>query len=359
MSATLDFSYGATRLRNIRITETRQGRKGGRVATELEVDDRRVQPTRRFWKSFFHRFGINDNVFRYFTPTEVFERVSQESKEDRLQYCLQHGTHGTQMLAVTSPNRPIIDHGKISELVRRHDGRETGYANGIVTSDHAPRSGFVPIQIGADMFRKRFVLDTPIDGFGSPKLHLSLMREICSNGAVGYAPAFRAEIPVGKDIQYSIARALESYDNDGGYAALRQRFESAQTSWASVREVLSLYNTVRNLGDRGEPGIEDLLKGLRACAGDLNAIYGLANMEAMSNKRQRVLPARCRVYDLINYASEAATHHVGGYSSTRLQAYIGQLITDEYDMEGTAKDVGDYRDFFMAGPEPGPAPSVN
>ncbi len=30
-----------------------------------------------------------------------------------------------------------------------------------------------------------------------------------------------------------------------------------------------------------------------------------------------------------------------------LQAYIGSLISDEYDMEGTAQTVTDFTDFFV------------
>ena len=43
--------------------------------------------------------------------------------------------------------------------------------------------------------------------------------------------------------------------------------------------------------------------------GDLQRIYGMANLDALSVKRQRTLPAACKVYDLLNFASEVATHH--------------------------------------------------
>ena len=35
----------------------------------------------------------------------------------------------------------------------------------------------------------------------------------------------------------------------------------------------------------------------------------LANVDTLSAKRQRTLPAACKVYDLLNFASEVATHH--------------------------------------------------
>ena len=82
-------------------------------------------------------------------------------------------------------------------------------------------------------------------------------------------------------------------------------------------------------------------------AGDLHALYGVANLESLSSKRQRVLPAKCRVYDLINFASEVATHKAPASGRGRLQAYIGTLISDEYDLEGTAEKVPEFADLFL------------
>ena len=99
-------------------------------------------------------------------------------------------------------------------------------------------------QVAGDSFQNKFVIDTPIDGFGRPSVYLSLLRLICSNGAVGYSPAFRSELSVGKGddgVAFALTRVLDGFNNEDGYAALRQRFESATKSWASVNEVNRLY----------------------------------------------------------------------------------------------------------------------
>ena len=59
------------------------------------------------------------------------------------------------------------------------------------------------------------------------------------------------------------------------------------------------------------------------------------------------LPAKCRVYDLVNYASEVATHHADSAGAWQLQAYIGKLIADEFDLEGTADGGADFDAFFV------------
>lgn len=101
--------------------------------------------------------------------------------------------------------------------------------------------------MAGDGFQHRFVLDTPVDGFGRPSVYLSLLRLVCSNGAVGYSSAFRSELSVGKGdegVAFALVRVLEDFNNEDGFAAMRQRFESAARSWASVNEVHKLYKTL-------------------------------------------------------------------------------------------------------------------
>jgi hypothetical protein len=83
-------------------------------------------------------------------------------------------------------------------------------------------------------------------------------------------------------------------------------------------------------------------------SGGLHETYGLANLDALSIKRQRVLPAKCRVYDLLNFATELATHHANAAGNRVLQAQVGSLISEEFDLEGTAESVTDFADFFAA-----------
>ena len=55
-----------------------------------------------------------------------------------------------------------------------------------------------------------------------------------SNGMIGYAPAFRTHISIGRDplagIEGPVGRAMDSFSHEEGYAALRDRLESARRS---------------------------------------------------------------------------------------------------------------------------------
>jgi hypothetical protein len=355
-----NFEYGYTNVRDFRVQSQRNPRTGRVHISTIQLQGESLKPTRRFWKSFFMRFGIADNVFRYFEPAEVFERISQRAADDSLRYCVERDEEGQgRLLAVSNPQRALIRYGEVRDLVGQYDGLDSGYDQGIVTSTHRPRSGDQTFTIRGDQFQHRFVLETPVDGFGHPRIFLSFLRMVCSNGAIGYSRAFRSDISLGKDIGHCISRALESYDNGDGYAALRQRFESAQRSWASVHECTKLYKLLIKMKQEHESTKETLIRDMSRLTGNLNELYGLANLDALSIKRQRVLPARCRVYDVINFASEVATHHASAAGNRSMQAFIGSLISDEYDLEGTAEAAPDFGDFFVAGNEDGPRPSLN
>ncbi|MBC8876255.1 MAG: DUF932 domain-containing protein [Planctomycetes bacterium] len=354
------FDYRYTKVRNLCASGERHARTGRMNVTSVQVDGEEAAPTKRFWKSFFLKFGISENVFRYFEPAEVFDRISERAADDMVRCCIERDRKGkARLLAVSNPARSLIQYGETTDLVSRYGGRDVSYADGIVTSTHTPRSGDQPFQIGADRFQHRFVMETPVDGFSHPKIYLSYLREICTNGMVGYTRAFRSDVSLGNDIGHCISRALESYDNGEGYAALRQRFESAQTSWASLRECMQLYKALIKVNDRKEVTTDTLARDFHRMTGRLNELYGLANLDAISVKRQRVLPARCRVYDLLNFASEVGTHHSTTEGGRSMQAFIGTMISDEFDMEGTAETVTDFADFLVADKNVGSPTSLN
>lgn len=76
-------------------------------------------------------------------------------------------------------------------------------------------------------------------------------------------------------------------------------------------------------------------------------IYGVANVNVLSDKKQRLLPAKCRVYDLINFASEIATHKADAKVAHKFHSFIGDMLTKEFDLEGTATKRKDFADFFL------------
>lgn len=362
--------YGIAQVRDLVCTTRKvpgDKHRGPRsVVDSIVVDGEPLRTSKRFWTSIQCRFGFSPNVFRYFDHDEVFKRISERAPNNKIRYCIERDAdHKGTLLAVTNPNAAAIRNDQLHDVLSKYGAQDVTYSNGIVRSTHKPRVGASPFTIAGDEFINQFVIDTPIDGFGRPSIYLSMLRLVCSNGAIGYGKAFRSEISGGKtddELGFALTRAMEGFNNEEGYAAMRDRFNSAAHSWASVNESQRLYRLLTSLAHSGsleKKGREHVdgevietaspvFHNYHNMTGDINEIYGISNLDTMSTKRQRTLPSACKVYDLINFATEIASHHSHEFGGRKLQAYVGDLISSEYDLEGTVDRFNDYRDFFIA-----------
>jgi hypothetical protein len=358
-----EFEYGLCNIKDIEVVRDRDASHGKRKCPQVTLKGEPVGTTPRFWNSLHRRFGFTENIFRFFSYEEVFDRISSVAKNDQFRFCVERRTGGNdQLLGVSNPSASIIRSENLEQILEEYDSSDVQYNNGVVTSRHKLRNdaGF---KIAGDIFQNRYVLDTPIDGFGRPCIYLSLLRLRCANGAVGYSPTFRSELSLGKGekrAEFAIERALDGFNNEEGFAAMRQRFESASNSWASMHEAQTLYrllvkshhngDLVGRIGTDGASlgsGRDSLLQSFRDRFGDFAEIYGLANPDSLSQKRQRTLPSKGRVYELLNFASEVASHHLKPGTDRQIQAFIGDLISKEYDLEGTCERFGDWQDFMI------------
>jgi hypothetical protein len=90
-----------------------------------------------------------------------------------------------------------------------------------------------------------------------------------------------------------------------------------------------------------------LLTAFHRLTGDVSHLYGIANPDALSVKRQRSLPTKAKVYDLINFVSEIATHHAKEEGARAAQVWLGTLISGEYDLENSCDAFDSFQDFFI------------
>lgn len=341
--------YGFANLRDIKVEKIIDEKNPKKSNVKIELDGKQFAPSARFWRSFFSRYHISESVFRYFSHEEVFQRISSKVRADDFRYCSEEHENGNNvLLAVSSPERTVIRAGTVERVVQAYGSVETEYHEGLVTSTHIPRSGEFQYRIGPDEFKNRYVIKTPIDGFGEPQIYLSLFRMICANGAIGFTPAFRSEVRTGKDPEHAITRALSCFDNAKGYSQMAARFEVAQCSWASLFEVQRVYNQLIKLKFSEPEFGSNALNRLYELTGRPQELYGLANLDQLSEKRQKVLPAKCRVYDLLNFLTEMASHHLSHDQALKLHALTGSFLADDYDLEGSADHVQSFADLFLA-----------
>lgn len=352
----------------VEVVDVPGSKKGEKAIQSILVDGEPIKPTGRFWESIYATFGINKGFFKYFTYAEVFQRLAERTSQS-VRLCVEKRGEDKSLLAVTSLNKPVILY---EDLVQALDGRnmvgELSYCNGIVSSTHVPTRGSNEFSIGGDKFQNRFVMQAPVDGYGQPNIFLSLLRYVCTNGAVGFANSFKTALGLGQggdSIQYTLRRALDAFSNEEGYALLRDRFQAAMRSWASIREQQSLYKLVLDLqGDKTLRGNVDklnfnpddlqvgfgsaLMRSFARATSDPFQTYGITDHNLLTPKKQRTLPVGCKVYDMINYASEMATHFVSPENARRLQVWIGDILSGDYDLEDSCDQFTDFQDLFVA-----------
>lgn len=329
---------------------------GGKAIKAVVIDDEPITPTDRFWNSLYARFHLNKSFFKFYTHQEVFDRIVEREHESSVRVCIERDTEtgDARLMAATGLNKPVIIYDDLLEILDNIGADPGGvrYDNGIVTSSHEPRIGGGQFDITGDKFRNKFELHAPIDGYGNPNFYLSLLRLICSNGMVGFARAFQSTLALGSgsdNIHFTLQRALDGFQNEEGYAQIRDRFEAGAHSWASLREQQELHQVLVSL--QRDPKLSQ--ERAREIASQFEDISGRPleiyhkDPTLFSDKRRRTLPVECKVYDMINFATEVATHDVSEHSARKLHAWVGGLLSTDYDLEGSCDAFDDWRDFFL------------
>ena len=310
----------------------------------IVINNETMQTTDRFWNSLYSRYNISDSFFKYFSHEEVFTRIINSNANTNLKLTVESSKdQPARALALAGANREVVPQKQIVNLFNEHKGRDIKYKDGVITAVFTPPSGVQDINIGNDKYRNNYVMTVPLDGYGMPKIHLSLLRLLCTNGIFGYGKAFESGITAVHDPMAVLGRVLDAYDNDQGFDALASRIEKAQQSYASFREVVKLEGTLLKT-EVGSKRIDEY----RSLTGFVQKQYGIANPESIATKKQMLLPTKVRVSELIDFATEIATHHSKQYESDRLNAWVGTMLCSEYDLEGSANGkIKEFKDFHL------------
>jgi hypothetical protein len=276
------------------------------------------------------------------------------------------------LLACSSPTKNSLDDGTFKNILAHTPSARVEYSEGVFLTRHELKHD-MGFEIGKDKFEAGITLETPIDGYGSPSIYLTLVREVCTNGGIAMSPVFKSGLTIGKKdaAENIVSRALQSFNNEDGLFAMRDRMRAAQTSQASVAEAYKLAKIIGKFHDsdfnaqflantEGYDANQSEENGTRHTArnnilhllgertGDLRAIYGIASLNTLSEKRMRALPTKCSVYDLINLSTELATHAVAPDAGRKLHSYFGDMIATEYDLEASGKEFTTFDDFVTS-----------
>ena len=365
-----DIDYRTTAIDEIKC-QTFTNEKGKREIDCIIVDGKEVTPTQRFWDSLCSKYGFGTTIFNYFSYDEVFDRIASVRADDEITVAIQDTParedekFEPKLLAVSSVDKPMMTRDMIVDLADEIGARSIKYRDGFITTEHEPASSIQMLVGGHDSHEPMLTLDTPIDGYGKPNIYLSLIREVCSNGLIGMARAFRSGIILGtnESAVNVVERTINSFNNEDGFMAMRDRLDSAMGSWASIFELTKLSRLIQGLkpesfkpdfkstvvGAQKDPSVlrGNLLEDLYCKSGDVREIYGVANQDSISEKRMKQLPTQCTVYDLLCFASEIATHQLQPGAAMKFQSYFGTMVSNDiYDLEGSCDDYEEFTDFF-------------
>lgn len=353
--------YQRVKLGNVRF-QVRTSQTNKQTIEEVDLDGTTCKSTDRFISSLSSLYGFNRTIFNFFHPNEVVERISQTKARDEIRVAVVEKEDGKKVaLGASFIGKPYLHADEVHNMLAMSSipSNKISFNDGVIESWHDLRFGESNLKVGSDEFIAGFVMHTPIDGYGSPNAYLSMLRQICTNGMVALSQAFRSTISLGSVKGSAIptmTRFVESYNDEAGYCALKDRLESSTKSWASIREahdlmkvlnnpnMNSIHNGVKNGND--EFGT-DINQRLNSMAGSATKLYSLSTATAISAKRAAKIPMQCSVYDLINFATEVASHRANAQQRRMIDGWIGSLIGNEFDLEGTKQANETFTDMFL------------
>ena len=302
------------------------------------------QTTGRFISTLAKKLKFSSNIFKYFSPSEVLERVGEQNPDCRFMVTFDH--HTNQILGLVDEDKkflpPAIACPVFSEDPRV---RSVSYENGIWSADLHLDEVF-EVQKSGDYFR-RFKICYPVDGVGMPCIYLSMLRQVCSNGSTARVAEFRTDIEINDESGLHLSRLLSSFNNQHGFSALEERLGIAQSTAASVRELMEIDNMLQNhVSDKHSYRL--LHNRLDEIAGEPCFIYGTTTLNNIPAKKRALLPVNCSVNDLLNFCSELTSHHGNLLNNAvSFDVATGKMLAHEFDLEGMYHRNNKSPDFFL------------
>jgi len=321
-------------------------------------DGRRLTISNRFWNSWCSLYNQGRSIFDLFSHAEVFDRIYRERGDmvrlaiETNQVSYNEATHG-KLLSCTSPKKPLLPLADAVALANKYEGNAVQYNEGIVTGVFdCPFP--TPYHIAGEEYKTQFMLQMPVDGYGMPQSYLTLLREICANGMVGMAKAFKTSFRLGKgedNILEVLDRAMITFSAEEGFHSFKTRLETAAHSWASFNEASCLYQTISGAMLADSLPIKErvvIAEKFDDMCGNPLKYYGLTGRSELSTRRAKTIPVNTTVYEMMTFASEVATHELHDPAAkNRINAWIGSTISNEYDLENTMSEFREWKDFFV------------
>ena len=312
----------------------------------LVLDGATYKLSDRFYKTLAAELGIPYGVFGFFTPHEVMTRAAEKLPDLPLRVTVD--TAQGQALGLTQ-NKGLPMPVRFIENVLHEDRRlqEVEYGNGVLS---ALLDLDDPWEVPNDStYHVRVRCRVPVDGVGMPDMSLATWRQVCSNGAVAETSLFRTKMEIKDNSGEHFRRLLTSFSNPSGVEMLQSKMCTAAGTKASVGEVVLLEGLIRRsvANTRNQMLLRERLYEL---AENPCVRYGVTDLSNIGMKKRALLPVGCSVADLLNFASELATHHSELLKpESTLQTFAGTVLSKGFDLEDLYPNARRTSDFYLRG----------
>ena len=302
-------------------------------ALRLSFNGKEYDASKRFMSSLASQLKFSTNIFNYFTPVEVFERIYDVNPS--VKFKVTFDEKEKRALGVVSEKKPLLSVEDACDVIFS-DSRllDIDYKEGVISSTFDLGKTF---NITNDsVYLQRIKLNLPVDGITTPNIYLSTLRQVCTNGMVAFVNGFKSEIILNESSGIHLKNLLNSYDNDVGFRNLKDRIRTAQYTTASVRELLNTECLIKKVMQNGVTA-NLLCECLENLAGDPCDIYGTTALTNIPTNVRAQLRVRCPVNTLINFLTELSTHHLEELTDKaldKINTFAGKTLLNNFDLEG-------------------------
>lgn len=288
----------------------------------IKIGDEVFLPNSRFWSSFGSKFLINRDMFRFFEPAEVLERVIEKNKDA---VCKVTSSNNT-LHAMVDEKTGILTEDQVNEIFK---GRVQ-----VVGSKFLHEVEFKEkVMINSEGFNYRSRFEVPIDGYGSSSAVSGLTRLACLNGMIASTKITETIIKLGgkDDLVHSLNRAYSTYSNEDGFDYVEKRTNASMTCNASLNEVEYASKAVNYCS-------QQIVNNFTMAVGNLKQRYGTTSFVSLSDRKKSLVPTDVSVFELINMLTEISTHLAKPEENIHLHRAIHHLLgKKEFDLEGISE----------------------
>lgn len=311
---------------------------------KIQFDGRTYHASDRFVSSFARKLKFSGNIFTYFSAEEVFDRVQARNPDVRFKVTFDQ--QDGEILGVVEESKKILP-AQIACRVFSEDPRiqSVKYSKGVWEAEFLLDEKF-KIRNDSEYLRK-ILLHYPVDGVSMPHIYLSVLRQVCSNGATALVAGFRTDIEINDESGTHLSRLLRSYNNENGFMALESRLQTAQDTLASVDELLKFENLLASQVSDAH-SLSALQTRIEEIAGDPCSRYETTSLNNIPSKKRPLIPVGCSVNDLFTFCSELTTHHENILHRVEpFNAALGSMLAEEFDLEEMYHNKKPARAFHM------------